>query len=208
MKLERKVLVVAAAWFLAVVAFGSAGAFAGVPGAPPIALLLGFTLPLATFAAAWFGSAAFRAFVLGADLRLVAGIQAWRFGGLWFLALYANGVLPAFFSFPAGLGDMAVAAAAPWVALRLTRDPSFAASGRFVSWNLLGILDLVVAVSLGALYSGVIPALAVPVSTAPMAFMPLVLIPAFLVPIMIMLHVTSLLQARHARRVAPRFAAA
>jgi hypothetical protein len=208
MKLEQRVFLAIAAWFAAVLALGSADAFSGAPGAPPIAILIGFTLPLAAFAAAWAGSEAFRAFVLAADLRLLAGLQAWRFGGLWFLALYANGVLPGLFSFPAGLGDMAVAAAAPWVALRLARDPSFAASGRFVSWNLLGILDLAVAVTLGALCSGIIPALAAPVSSAPMARMPLVLIPAFFVPLLIMVHVTSLLQARRARTGAHSYALA
>jgi hypothetical protein len=65
-----------------------------------------------------------------------------------------------------------------------------------VSWNLLGILDLVVAVSTGALSSGFVSALRGGATTAPMAQLPLVLIPAFLVPLFIMFHVAGLLQAR------------
>lgn len=64
-------------------------------------------------------------------------------------------------------------------------------------WNLLGILDLVVAVSTGALCSGFIPGLVGKVTTAPMAQLPLVLIPAYLVPLFIIFHLTALLRARH-----------
>jgi hypothetical protein len=66
-----------------------------------------------------------------------------------------------------------------------------------VLWNLLGILDLVVAVSAGALSSGFIAGLVGKVTTAPMALLlPLVLIPAYFVPLFIMLHLTALFQTR------------
>jgi hypothetical protein len=94
------------------------------------------------------------------------------------------------------LGDIAIGVTAPWVLLALLRRPPFAASPWFVTWNLLGILDLVVAVSAGALSSGFVPGLVGDVTTAPMAGLPLVLIPAFLVPLFIMLHLTALIQAR------------
>ena len=73
----------------------------------------------------------FRDFVLAADLRLMTGIQAGRFAGLGFLALYANGVLPGSFALPAGLGDMAIGVTAPWVLLALIRRPGFAAGKTF-----------------------------------------------------------------------------
>src|SRR5204863_202344 len=66
----------------------------------------------------------------------------------------------------------------------------------FVAWNLLGILDLVVAVSAGALSSALASGVAGEVTTAPMAQLPLVLIPAYLVPLFIMLHLAALFQAR------------
>ena len=139
---------------------------------------------------------AFRNFVLTIDLRLVTGIQAWRFAGLGFLALNTHGVLPGLFTWPAGLGDMAIGLTAPWIVLALIRVPGFAASRLFVVWNLPGIMDLAVAVSTGAIASAMATGAAGEITTAPMAQLPLVLIPAFLVPFFIMLHLAALVQAR------------
>jgi hypothetical protein len=122
--------------------------------------------------------------------------KAWRWAGFGFLALYAHGVLPALFAFPAGLGDMAVGITAPWIVLGLIREPNFASGKRFAIWNIMGIVDLVVAVSLGTVCSGFIPGLTGNVTTSSMAQLPLVLIPVFLVPFFIMLHFTALAQAR------------
>jgi hypothetical protein len=145
-------------------------------------------------------SRSFREFILSIDLRLITGIQAWRFAGLGFLALYASNVLPGGFALPAGLGDMAIGITAPWVVAALTRQPSFAASMSFRVWNLLGILDLVTAVSDGALNSVLATGAPGQITTGPMAQLPLALIPVYLVPLFFMLHVTSLLQSR---RTAP-----
>ena len=186
-------------WFALVLFLGAKGAFVRPPGAAPLPILAGAILPLVTFALAFFGWSGFHEKVLTAELRLLTSIQAWRAGGLGFLALAAHGVLPGLFAWPAGLGDIAIGLSAPWVALALTRRPAFAASRGFIVWNILGIMDLVVAVSLGALGSGLVPGLVGAVTTAPMAQLPLVLIPAFFVPIFIMLHLTALFQA-HAER--------
>jgi hypothetical protein len=61
-------------------------------------------------------------------------------------------------------------------------------------------MDLVVAVSMGAICSGFLPGITGSVTTAPMAQLPLVLIPAYLVPLFIMLHFTALSQARRFAR--------
>jgi hypothetical protein len=184
-------------WFIATVLVGASGAFVAPPGAPPLALLFGVLAPIATFFAAYWLSRPFNQWVLTADLQPLVAIQAWRFGGLGFLALYAHGVLPGAFAWPAGLGDMAIGITAPWVLVALQRSEQFATSRTFRRWNILGITDLVVAVSLGALVS-VLSTGTGEVTTRPMAEMPLVLIPTFLVPFMAMLHAASLLQARHA----------
>jgi hypothetical protein len=197
----RSVVIVALAlWLGLVFLLGAQGRFTGPPGSPPLPIFFGFAIPLAVFFAAYFGSSAFRAFVLGADLRLVAAVQAWRFAGLGFLSLYALGVLPGLFAFPAGLGDIAIAVSAPWIVLGLIRHPSFATSRRHVIWNIMGIIDLVVAVSMGTICSGFIPGLTGNVTTSPMARLPLVLIPAYFVPFFIMLHFTTLFQARRLAR--------
>ena len=187
-------------WFVLVVSLGASGAFVGAPGTPPIAIAIGVGAPLLLFFAALRLSPSLREFVLSLDLRLVAGIQAWRWAGLGFLSLYAYNILPAVFAFPAGLGDMAVGFAAPWMILGLVRRPGFAASPAFIRWNLLGILDLVVAVSIGALTATLATGAPGEISTAPMATLPLLLIPAFLVPLFLMLHVTALMQSRQLRR--------
>jgi hypothetical protein len=185
-----------AVWFGSVLFLGAQGAFVRPPETPPWPILFGFLVPLFVFAAWYWGSSTFRETVLKADLRLLTAIQAWRAGGLAFLALNANGVLPGQFAWPAGLGDMAIGVTAPWVALALVQNPRFVKSRFFAAWNLLGILDLVVAVSMGAISSGFVPGLAPSVTTAAMARLPLVLIPAFLVPLFVMLHVAALVQAR------------
>lgn len=95
---------------------------------------------------------------------------------------------------------MAIGITAPWIVLGLIRDSGFATSRRFVVWNILGIVDLVVAVSMGTLCSGFIPAITGNVTTGAMAQLPLVLIPAFMVPLFIMMHVTALAQYKaHAK---------
>ena len=189
-----------AAWFLLVVSLGTAGAFIVSPGTPPFAIAVGALAPVALFFVALRLSQEFRSFVLALDLRLIAAMQAWRWAGLGFLSLYAYGVLPGAFALTAGLGDMAIGITAPWIVLALARNPGFAASPRFRLWNVLGILDLAVALSLGAL-SGVL-ATGAPgeITAAPMGALPLVLIPAFLVPLFLMLHAAALMQSWNASR--------
>ena len=65
-----------------------------------------------------------------------------------------------------------------------------------MAWNLSGILDLTLAVSIGALVPLLAPNFYGAVSTALMAQLPLVLVPAYLVPTFSILHLTALFQAR------------
>jgi hypothetical protein len=190
------VILVLSIWFVLVVSLGASGAFIARPGSPPIPIAIGAGAPLLFFFSWLTLSQSFREFVLSLDLRLVAAIQGWRWAGLGFLSLYAHNVLPAMFALPAGLGDMAVGFAAPWMVLALVRQPGFAARPAFIRWNLLGILDLVVAISLGTLNAILSRGVPGEISTAPMATLPLLLIPAFLVPLFLMLHIAALMQSR------------
>jgi hypothetical protein len=183
-------------WLLLVVSLGAAGAFVGLPGTPPLPIAIGTAAPLVFFFTWLRLSPAFRKFVLSLDLRLIAGMQAWRWAGLGFLSLYAQKVLPAVFALPAGLGDMAIGVTAPWIILALVRQPGFAGRGAFIRWNVLGILDLVIAVSIGAASQLFATGAPGEISTAPMATLPLLLIPAFLVPLFLMLHTAALMQSR------------
>ncbi len=108
------------------------------------------------------------------------------------------------FAWPAGLGDMAIGVTAPWVLSALLRRPGFAAGKSFVAWNVSGILDLTVAVSIGALVPLLAPNFYGVVSTAPMTQLPLVLVPTYLEPTFLILHLTALFQARRLGREATR----
>ncbi len=185
------------AWLALIFLLGSREVFVAPRGTPPLPILTALAVPIIVFLVVFWVSNSFREYVLTADLRFMTGMQAWRFGGFAFLALMTYNVLPGYFARPAGLGDMAIGITAPWIILALIRQPSFAASKAFVAWNVFGLLDLVVAVSLGAFgprlfASGAVGA----VKTSPMAYLPLVLVPAYLVPMFIILHVTALFQAR------------
>ncbi len=187
-------------WFALVFALGARGGFVAPSGAPPLALLIALLVPLSLFLLAYRTIRPLREFILSADLRLIVGIQAWRWAGLGFLTLYTYRVLPGIFAWPAGLGDMAIGVTAPLVLAALLRRPNFAASRSFVAWNLSGIVDLIVAVSIGALVPLLAPNFYGVVSTSPMSRLPLVLIPTFLVPAFLMLHLTALFQARRLSR--------
>ena len=65
-----------------------------------------------------------------------------------------------------------------------------------MAWNVSGILDVTVAVSIGALVPLLAPNFYGAVSTAPMTQLPLVLVPTYLVPTFLILHLTALFQAR------------
>src|SRR5262249_14936171 len=200
----RSVVIAALALWLGFVFFlGAQGAFVTGAGSPPLPIFLGVAIPLAVFLTAYFGWTPFRALILRAGLRFVTAMQAWRWAGGQFFWLYSWSVLPGLFAFPAGFGDMAIGVTAPWIVLGLVRNPLFAASRRYVIWNILGIVDFVVAVSMGVLSSGLfhgISALNGNLTTSAMNRLPLVLIPAFVVPFFIMLHLTALFQARQLAR--------
>ena len=183
-------------WLVLVFILGANDAFARAPGALPLPILAGLLTPILVFLVAFWAVGPFRDLVLSIDLPVMAGIQAWRFGGLGFIALYAYGVLPGLFAWPAGLGDMAIGLTAPLLILALRRQPAFAAGRLFQVWNLLGILDLIVAVGLGATSAVLGIGISAEITTFPMGVFPLVLVPAFLVPLFLMLHLASLLQAR------------
>ncbi len=197
--LTLPVAIVLILWIAVVFIFGAMGAFVRPPGTTPFPIIIGFTAPIVVFFVAFGLSRAFRDYVLTADSIVMTAIQAWRFAGIGFIALYVQGALPGLFAWPAGLGDIAIGVTAPWVILALIQRPDFKNSPLFVIWNLLGILDLVVAVSTGALSSGLAPGIAGEITTEPMARLPLLLIPAYFVPIFIMLHLAALFQVSYKR---------
>ena len=126
----------------------------------------------------------------------MVGIQFYRALGVIFLILYAAGRLPGLFALPAGIGDVSVGLLAPFVAIAYTRSPDRAAH-RVRLWNLLGIADLVIAVTMGFVTSpSPLQLAAFDRPSVLIAIFPLVLIPVYMVPLSILLHFASLRQLR------------
>ena len=148
-------------------------------------------------------SPALRRTLDAASLPAMIGVQLYRAIGLVFLVLLAQGQLPAHFALPAGWGDIAIGVAAPLVALALARGAP-GALPLAVSWNVLGLLDLVVAVGMGTGFLA--PLLApelgsrVPPAAA-MGIFPMILVPTFAVPVSVLLHLLALGRLRHGARL-------
>src|SRR5215203_978566 len=155
-----------------------------------IALLLATRIPLVSRILAEPGTPARLA--LPHTLRVV---------GVLFLIVMAQGHLPAAFALPAGLGDIAIGVAAPFVARWLAHgtDRAGAVTGA-VRFNVLGLLDLAVAVSIAFLLGPFGPFEVMP-STAPLRVLPLALIPTVAVPLALALHIVSLRRLRTAARL-------
>ena len=116
--------------------------------------------------------------------------QIFRVVGVTFLIVMALGKLPAVFALPAGLGDIAIGIEAIFVARSLRRG---VVSRRTVWFNILGLVDLVVALGIAVTAApGVAHVLSLTPSTEQIALLPLVLVPTTVVPLAVALHLLSL----------------
>lgn len=192
--------VIAAIWIAAVLFMAIQGYFDVPASEPAIRTLLTIALPVVMFSGAMLLSPQLRASVMSLDPVLLTEFQAWRILGGIFLAVYAFGHLPGFFAWPAGLGDMAVGIAAPFIAYLLRQNPQFITSSRFRMFHYMGLADFVVAVATGIAARGPIDGFVDQITTAPMGQLPLVLIPVIAVPAFIILHLIVLLQIRASSR--------
>lgn len=119
-------------------------------------------------------------------------IQTYRVVGIGFFTYYAAGTLPGIFVMPSGIGDIVIGATAPIAALMYYYKAPFARS-LAIFWNVAGIADLIIALSVGALvFPRPIQFLTMPVSTEPLSQFPLAIITLFAVPLAIMLHLVCL----------------
>lgn len=189
------VSIVLAVWLAAILLLGNAGTFAVTAGHPPLPIAIGLAVPIFFVYFLYRQNQIFRNWVLNIPPVLIASLMAWRFVGFEFIGLYVHDILPGFFALPAGIGDMFMGITAPWVALKLVRQPDFSSSRYFVVWNLIGIMDLVLALALGITGALIATGAVGEISTAPVSHLPLVIIPVYLVPLLLMLHITALLQA-------------
>lgn len=122
----------------------------------------------------------------------LVGVQITRAMGVVFLTLYAQGLMPAEFAIPSGIGDVIIGTTAPFVALILFFKHSF---GRKIAivWNIVGFLDLIVSIILGFATSPTpYQSLALHNPNDLLFNFPLALVPIFAVPLSLLLHIFSL----------------
>jgi hypothetical protein len=186
---RRVTAVLIAAWFIAALTASAFHLFKTDPSRPPLPLLAAL-VPIVAFSL-WFArSEPLRQFALSLNPSTLTILHSWRVGGFTFLVLYTFGLLPGLFALPAGLGDFAVGVTASFAALKLANPNQ---RSRFILWNALGILDLVVALTLGGTASLIDPR---GIPTTPLTVLPLSLIPTFAVPLLLILHLICIAQAR------------
>lgn len=174
-------LVLLAVWLGVVVIAASAGLFGPGRIPPPAAT----AVPLVVFGIWVAVSRTFRGYVLSVDVRTLTFLQAWRIVGFAFVTGGVYGILPNSFARPAGWGDVLVGLTAPLAALYLTRPGRARA---FVAWQLLGMLDLGIALTTGLLASGIFHPVAGVLTSRELTTLPYSVIPTFAVPVVLIFH--------------------
>jgi hypothetical protein len=131
----------------------------------------------------------------------LVGVQVYRILGGIFLVYWIRGMTPSSFAVPAGIGDVATGLlalpAAIWVASDLPMGKKIG-----IRWNIFGLTDFVVAVTMGNLTSpGPAHLLALDHPNTLIGTFPTVMIPAFAVPFSTLLHLLSLRQLKRANHM-------
>jgi hypothetical protein len=176
------------AWLAAAVAIGAAGVLDVSPVPPPVLVfgLAAIGLALARMVPS------VRTRVLAVPTRWMVGFHAIRVAaGAYFLLLHARGELPTEFAQPAGWGDILVGAAALVVAWTCLPARSAAQRTGLLAWNVLGLIDILMVLTIAARLFLRDPAL-----VAPFAGLPLALLPLFVVPLVLITHVLLFSRAR------------
>ena len=120
---------------------------------------------------------------------LLIAVHTWRILGVAFLWGVSQGILHPAFGIPAGVGDILVGVTAIPFAYFLRRGFGWSKYA-LVVWNVLGIADLVMAVSLGLITS---PGFGI----STMSTFPWILVPTLGVPLALILHGITLYRLRN-----------
>jgi hypothetical protein len=124
----------------------------------------------------------------------LVALQVYRVFGSWALVAGLHGTLPGVFGLPAGMGDTLTGLFALPVAIAVATGTS---QGRraAIAWNIFGLADFAVSITLGAITSpGALQLIVPDVPSIGAGVYPGVLTPAFVVPSSILLHALSLRQ--------------
>ncbi len=187
-------------WLFVVLGLAQAGLFRPGAIAPIPALPLAALLPVLLALPALVRSKNVAAALDAVPPSWLIGLQVYRVLGAVFLVRWAAGQIPGEFALPAGTGDVLVGLLALPVAFYVhSRERGSHAAG--YAWNVLGVLDLALALTMGALTSpSPIQMLAFDHPNTGVGTYPLVMIPAFAVPLSLILHGLSLWQLHRAGR--------
>ena len=120
---------------------------------------------------------------------LLIAVHTWRIGGIAFLWGMTQGLLDPAFAIPAGVGDILIGVTAIPFAIFLWKGYSWSKYALIV-WSVLGIADLVNAVTLGVITNP-------DFRTSTMATFPWILIPTVAVPTALALHGIVLYRLRN-----------
>jgi hypothetical protein len=120
---------------------------------------------------------------------ILIAVQTYRIGGIAFLWGMTQGLLDPAFAIPAGVGDILIGVTAIPFAIFLWRGYSWSKYA-LVIWSVLGIADLVNAVTLGQITNP-------DFSTSTMATFPWILVPTVGVPLALALHGITLYRLRN-----------
>jgi len=187
----------AACWAAGAVALDLTGLNAQRRDEPHLAIVIGVLLPSVLYLLGLSASDSVRSWTRTLDPAILILPHTWRMVGFSFVALWAYGVLPAEFAFAAGLGDAAIAVAAPLVIVAFWRGWRGAVPGA-IALHVLGMVDFFFAILLGASGAGV--PLAQMSQMDPMTVFPMSWIPTGAVPLLLLAHVIALANLALKRR--------
>jgi hypothetical protein len=125
------------------------------------------------------------------------GLQLYRVLGGLFLVNWLHGISPGAFALPAGIGDVTVGVLAlPAAALVASGAEAGRKAG--MRWNILGLIDLTIAVAMGMMTSpgGPLYVASLGQTNMQVGTFPTVMTPAFAVPSSIILHGLSIWQLK------------
>jgi hypothetical protein len=187
--------VIVIGWFLLATALASGDAYRGAADSIPT-IQYGILVPSLIGGLLIWRSPRVARIIDAVPQYWLIGVQLYRTLGVIFLILYATGKLPGLFAWPAGLGDVLAGVLAPVVAIAYWRGPR-ENTDLVVGWNLFGLADLVVAVTMGFVTSpSPFQLFAFDLPNELISRFPLVLVPVFLVPVSVLLHLVSLAKLR------------
>lgn len=182
------------AWVLLALYLGNLNFFQinrNTPLPPPIGA--GTLVPVIIGYLAFRYSATFRQLIFKIPQTWMIGLQAYRvLGGVVFLILYGQGLLPGVFALPAGIGDTLTGGSALLVAYFCYKQTSWARKAAIL-WNWVALIEMLMLVPLGILSSpSRVQILALDGPNFLTTAWPTVLAPTFHVPLGLLMHIYSL----------------